>query len=101
MPSLDVIPRLVFTVLEGTINLKDKSNSQFQDQAKVFMSQGANKDDIITAGETAVVCLYNGDPQHGINVLRYEKFLQKLLRAQCQFNLLHFLLSRRQSNTTA
>ena len=37
---------------------KFKSDSQFQDQAKVFMSQGASKDDIISAaGETAPVCL--------------------------------------------
>ena len=41
------------------------------------MSQGANKDDIISAGETALVCLYNGNPHHGINVLRYEKLCVK------------------------
>ena len=56
---------------------KIKSDSQFQDQAKVFMSQGANKDDIISAGETALVFLYNGNPHHGINVLRYEKLCVK------------------------
>ena len=76
---------------------KIKSDSQFQDQAKVFMSQGANTDGIISAGETALVCLYNGNPHHGINVLRYEKLCVK---AQYQFNLLHFLLCRIQSNTT-
>ena len=37
------------------------------------MSQGANKYDIISAGETALVCLNNGNPHHGINVLRYDK----------------------------
>ena len=41
------------------------------------MCQGANKDDIISAGETALVCPYNGNPHHGINVLRYEKFCVK------------------------
>jgi len=41
------------------------------------MSQGASKDDTITTGETALVCLYNGDPQQGINVLIYEKFCAK------------------------
>ena len=57
---------------------KFNSDSQFQDQAKVFMSQGASKDNIISAaGETALVCLYNGNPHHGINVLRYEKFCVK------------------------
>ena len=56
---------------------KIKSDSQFQDQAKVFMNQGANKDDIISVGETTIVCLYNGNPHHGINVLRYEKLCVK------------------------
>ena len=56
---------------------KIKSDSQFQDQANVFMSQGANKDDIISVGETAIVCLYNGNPHHGINVLMYEKLCVK------------------------
>ena len=36
---------------------KIKSDSQFQDQATVFMSQGANKDDILSAGEKAIVRL--------------------------------------------
>ena len=56
---------------------KFKSDSQFQDQVKVLMSQGANKDDIISAGETALVCPYNGNPHHGNNVLRYDKFCVK------------------------
>ena len=56
---------------------KITSDSQFQDQAKVSMSKGSSKDDIISAGETAFVCLYNGNSQHGINVLRYEKFCMK------------------------
>ena len=41
------------------------------------MNQGANKDDIISAGKTSLVCLFNGNPHHGINVLRYEKFCVK------------------------
>ena len=56
---------------------KIKSGCQFQDQATVFMSQGANKDDIISAGETAIVCLYNCDLHHGINALWYEKLCVK------------------------
>jgi len=56
---------------------KITSDSQFQDQAKVFMSKRSSKDDIISARETALVCLYNGNPQHDINVLRYEKFCMK------------------------
>ena len=54
-----------------------KYDSQFQDQAKVFISQGANKADIISTDETTLVCLYNGNPHHDINVLRYEKLCVK------------------------
>ena len=63
---------------QETIISKIKSDNYFQDQAKVFISQGANKDDIISAGETALVCMYNGNPHHGINVLRYEKLCMKV-----------------------
>ena len=42
------------------------------------MSHAANKDDIISADETAIVCMYNGYPHHGINVLRYEKLCMKV-----------------------
>ena len=42
------------------------------------MSQGANKDGIISAGKTAIVCLYNRNPHHGINVLRYDKLCVKV-----------------------
>ena len=42
------------------------------------MSHAANKNDSISAGETAQVCMYNGNPHHGINVLRYEKLCMKV-----------------------
>ena len=45
------------------------------------MQQGANKDDIISAGETALVCLYNGNPHHFINVLRYGDFCVKAAKS--------------------
>lgn len=56
------------------------SDSVFRDQAKVFIMSEASKDDIITAGETALVCLYNGKFHQSINVLRYEKFCVKSAR---------------------
>ena len=56
---------------------KIKSDNQFQDQGNVFMSQRANQDDIIYADETTLVCLHNGNPYHGINVLSYEKLCVK------------------------
>ncbi len=58
------------------LSQKLTSDSLFEeDQAKVFRSPGASKADIITAVETAI---YNGNPQLGINVLRYEKFCAKV-----------------------
>ena len=42
------------------------------------MRHAANKDDIISAGETALVFMYKDSPNHGINVLRYEKLCMKI-----------------------
>ena len=78
---MGVIPRLVFTVWARN-SKSQRSNltisSKIRQKAKVFMTQGASKDDIISAGETALVYLYNGNPHHGINVLRYEKLCMKV-----------------------
>ena len=43
----------------------------------MLKSQGANTDDIVSAGETTLVCLYNDNPHHGINILRYENLCVK------------------------
>ena len=48
------------------------------------MGHGANKDDLISAGETALVCQYNGNPHHGINVFRYEKLCKKVATSTVQ-----------------
>lgn len=56
---------------------KIKSDTVFHDQAKVFIISGASKDNIISAGEAALVCLYNGKSHQSINDLRYEKFCKK------------------------
>ena len=57
---------------------KIRSDRQFRDQAGIFMSKGANREDVISAGEKALVCLYNGNPDNDINTLRYEKFCVKV-----------------------
>ncbi len=48
---------------------KLNSDSLFEEDSKA---------DIITAGETAMYNMYNGNPQLDINVLRYEKFCAKV-----------------------
>ena len=80
---------------------KMKSDSQFQDQAKVGIGQGAIKYDIISAGETALVFLYNGNPQHGINVIMYDKLCVKAAADTVQVNPGTLSLRRLQSNTIA
>lgn len=37
---------------------KFKSDTQLQDQGKIFTRQGSSKDDIISSGEAALVSLY-------------------------------------------
>ena len=41
------------------------------------MNQGTKKDDIISAGEIALFCLYNGKPHHDINIFSHETFCVK------------------------
>ena len=57
---------------------KSKADSLFEDQAVVFRSQGASKAKNITAGETTIFCLHNGNPQLGINALRCQTMCAKV-----------------------
>ena len=41
------------------------------------MQESANKDDIISAGEKALVLLYNGDSGDDLDALRYKRFQEK------------------------
>ncbi|KAL9978959.1 hypothetical protein ACROYT_G016544 [Oculina patagonica] len=57
---------------------KLKTDAHFRVQAVVFSNTAAAKDDIIAAGERALVCLYNGRSGESLNSLRYTKFCQKV-----------------------
>ncbi|KAK6191116.1 hypothetical protein SNE40_002860 [Patella caerulea] len=46
-------------------------------QARVFMDQTSSKEEIVKAGERAVVHLYNGKPHESVDVLRLQKFHDK------------------------
>jgi len=70
MLSLDVIPRLVFTVWARNCQ-SQRLNLTFSFKIRQRFSWA------ITAGERALVFLYIGDPQHGISVPRYEQFCAK------------------------
>ena len=47
--------------------------------SEVFMQENANKDDIISAGEKALVLLYNGNSGDDLDALRYKPFQEKVV----------------------
>ena len=49
--------------------------------ADIFMEENANRDDIVKAGEKALILLYNGDLKDGLGVLRYKRFSDKVLKS--------------------
>ncbi len=55
-----------------------KSDFQFCQQAKLFNQIGQAKEDIIVAGERALVSLYGGAKEEGRDVLRYRRFCDKI-----------------------
>ena len=55
-----------------------KSDFQFCQQAKVVNQIGKAKEDIIVAGEIALVSLYGGAKEEGLDVLRYRRFCDKI-----------------------
>ena len=42
---------------------------------------GSPKEEIIAAGEQALVCLYNGKPGESLDALRYARFQEKVARS--------------------
>ena len=50
----------------------------FTKQADVFSSQHLTKEEIINAGESVMVTLYNGSAVVGLHKLRYQRFSEKV-----------------------
>jgi hypothetical protein len=57
---------------------KLKSSAFFRRQAAVFKRPLSTQDDIVTAGENALVCLYNGQEDERLDTLRLQRFHQKV-----------------------
>ena len=55
-----------------------KSDFQFCQQAKMFNKIGQAEEDIIVAGERALVSLYGGAKEEGLDVLRYRRFCDNI-----------------------
>ena len=50
----------------------------FRDQAQGFNSTSASKKDVVAAGEKALVCLFNGKADEGLDSLRYCRYCKKV-----------------------
>ncbi|KAG1711224.1 hypothetical protein GQR58_002605 [Nymphon striatum] len=57
---------------------KLNSSAYFSGLLETFNTTGASKEDVMTAGENALVCLYNGQPGETLNKLRLQRFCQKV-----------------------
>lgn len=60
---------------------KAKSDTTFLEQAKVFnQEEEVRKEDIIAAGERALVCLYGGAEEDSLDHVRYRHFCEKVFK---------------------
>lgn len=57
---------------------KAKSSAEFRKLASVFNRHDAGKEEIVVAGEKALLQLYNADSSSTLDALRYSKFCQKV-----------------------
>jgi len=63
---------------KGAALKKIQSNAHFLEQAKIFSHQAAKKEDVVRAGEKALLYLYNGMPEESLDSLRYSRYCQKV-----------------------
>ena len=73
----DTTSRL-FGVGKSVALKKVKSSTYFQQQAAMFSSPMAKKDDIIKAGQNALVSIYKGKPGQSLDSVRLQAFHQKV-----------------------
>jgi len=57
---------------------KLNSSAYFSGLLATFNTPGASKEDVIKAGENALVCLYNGQPRETLDILRLQRFSRKV-----------------------
>ena len=89
----DVTSRL-FGLGKGLAVKRIKSDFKFCQQDKVFNQIGQAKEDIIVAGERALVSLYGGAKEEGLDVLRYRRFCDKISKGTSHWK--HVLCHRPQ-----
>ena len=67
-----------FGLGEGLALTKIKNNAEFLQQAEVFNRTHASKEEIAEAVEIALVLLYGGGKDDGLDILRYRRFCDKI-----------------------
>ena len=68
----------IFGLGKGTALKKFISSAYFREQAKVFSHDSSTQDEILLAGENSLVCLYGGRPGQKLDILRYQKYCEKV-----------------------
>ena len=71
----DTTSRL-YGIGKGVLLKKVITDTHFQKQADIFLANSTH-DEIEEAGEQALICLYNGILNEGVDTLRYKKFVHK------------------------
>ena len=56
-------------------------SKHFQMQVKVFSAATSTPNDIMAAGEQALLDLYSGNPKEGLNSLCYKHFCEKVAKS--------------------
>jgi 5'-3' exonuclease len=68
----------VFSLGKGLALKYIRSDAHFKTQAQTFLDDSATEDDIVRAGEAALVSLYKGTPEDTLDKLRLRRFHQKV-----------------------
>ena len=73
----DTTSRL-YGIGKGVSLKKFFASQHFRDQAQVFNNTSASKEDVVAVGEKALVCVYNGKSDEGLDSLRYRRYCEKV-----------------------
>ena len=68
----------IYGIGKGASLKKFVNSEHFRQQALVFDNLASTVDEVKTAGENALVCLYGGKPGQTLDQLRYQRYLEKL-----------------------
>ena len=63
------------------IVVKKLSDSHFYKYAETFTKKNVSKEDVIFGGDTALVLLYGGSCEEGLDSLRYKQFCDKVSKS--------------------